>query len=44
MKQGLLTMSQKEVKRIKVLEFVINRELTGKEADEILGLCQKQTY
>ncbi len=44
MKQGLLTMSQKEVKRIKVLEFVINRELTGKEAAEILGLCQKQTY
>ena len=44
MKQGLLTMSQKEVKRIKVLEFVINRELTGKEGAEILGLCQKQTY
>ena len=42
--QELLTMSQKERKRIKVLEQKIEEKLTVKEASGIMGISERQTY
>jgi len=39
-----LTMSKKEVKRIKVMEKLSEKGLTVKEASEILGISQRQIY
>ena len=35
-------MSQKEIKRIKVLELLVNGRMTNQEAAESLGLCRRQ--
>ncbi|NLL37299.1 MAG: helix-turn-helix domain-containing protein [Fretibacterium sp.] len=35
-------MSQKEIKRIKVMELLVNGKLTNQEAAEALGLCRRQ--
>lgn len=42
--QELLTMSQKERKRIKVLEQKIEGKLSVKEASGILGISERQSY
>ena len=44
MVKGELTMSQKEIQRLKVLEIVIRQELTVKEASIILSISERQTY
>lgn len=35
-------MSQKEIKRIKVMELLVNGKLNNREAAETLGLCRRQ--
>ena len=35
-------MLQKEIKRIKVLELLVNGRMTNQEAAESLGLCRRQ--
>ncbi|NLL37055.1 MAG: helix-turn-helix domain-containing protein [Fretibacterium sp.] len=35
-------MSQKEIKRIKVMELLVNGKLSNQEAAEALGLCRRQ--
>jgi len=40
----LLTMSKKELKRLKILEQIEKRKLTVKEATESLGISERQTY
>ena len=35
-------MSQKEIKRIKVMELLVNGRMTNQEAAESLGLCRRQ--
>lgn len=42
--QELLTMSQKERKRIKVLDQKTEGKLTVKEASRIMGISERQTY
>ena len=42
--QELPTMSQKEIKRIKVLEQKVAGKLIVKEASEILCMSERQTY
>lgn len=42
--QEILTMSQKEIKRIKVLEQKLQGKLTVKEASEIIEISERQTY
>ncbi|MFN3695437.1 MAG: helix-turn-helix domain-containing protein, partial [Ignavibacterium sp.] len=42
--QELLTMSQKERKRIKVLDQKTEGKLTVKEASGIMGISERQTY
>lgn len=42
--QEILTMSQKEIKRIKALEQKLQEKLTVKEASEIIGISERQTY
>ena len=42
--QELLTMSQKERKRIKVLEQKVEGKLTVREASGIMGISERQTY
>ena len=37
-------MSQKEIKRIKALEQKLHEKLTVKEASEIIGISERQTY
>ncbi len=39
-----LTMSKKEIKRIKVMEKLESEELTVKEATEILSISERQVY
>ena len=42
--ERMVTMSQKELKRISVLEKVLSRALTQRSAGELLGLCERQIY
>ena len=35
-------MSQKEIKRIKVMELLVNGKMTNQEAAKSLGLCRRQ--
>lgn len=42
--EGILTMSRKEVERIKILEKIGSREISTKEGAEILGISQRQIY
>ena len=44
MQKELLTMSKKELQRLKVLEQVENKVLTVKGASEALNLSERQTY
>jgi len=44
LKKELLTMSKKELQRLKVLEQVENKVLTVKGASEALNLSERQTY
>ena len=42
MKQKRAALSQKDIKRIKVLELVVNGMVTNQEAAESLKLCRRQ--
>ena len=42
MRQERVALSQKEIKRIKVMELLVNGKLTNQEAAEALGLCRRQ--
>jgi len=42
--EGILTMSQKEADRIKILSRIESKNLTVKEASEILRISQRQLY
>jgi uncharacterized small protein (DUF1192 family) len=42
MSQERLALSQKEIKRIKVMELLVNGKLNNREAAETLGLCRRQ--
>jgi DNA invertase Pin-like site-specific DNA recombinase len=44
MKEKKLTMSTKELKRITVLEKLIEKEITVNQGAEVLGLSQRQVY
>lgn len=37
-----MALSQKEIKRIKVMELLVNGRMTNQEAAESLGLCRRQ--
>ncbi len=40
--EGIIIMSQKELKKLPVIHNVINKQITQIEAGNILGLCRKQ--
>jgi len=42
--RGILTMSQKEADRIKIITKIESKEITVKEASEILEISQRQLY
>ena len=42
--EGILTMSQKEVDRLKVITELNDDKLTVEEASAVLGICPRQTY
>ena len=42
--EGLLTMSKKEVDRLKILSQIETKQLTLKEGSEILGVSERQVY
>ena len=37
-----MALSQKEIKRIKVMKLLVNGRMTNQEAAESLGLCRRQ--
>ncbi len=41
---GVLTMSQKEADRLKIISQIYSDNLTVKEGCEILGISERQTY
>jgi len=44
MENNLLTMSRKEINRLKVLESLTHGEITVLAASEALGLSERQVY
>lgn len=44
MENNLLTMSRKEINRLKVLESLTQKEMTVRSASEALGLSERQIY
>jgi hypothetical protein len=42
--EGILTMSQKEADRLKIIAEINDDKLTVEEASEVLGICPRQTY
>ena len=42
--EGLLTMSQKEIDRLKVLKDIEGKKLTVVRGSELLGITERQTY
>ncbi|WP_208873471.1 hypothetical protein [Fretibacterium fastidiosum] len=43
MKQERVALSQKEIKRIKIMELLVNEKMTNQEAAESLSLCRRQS-
>jgi len=42
--EGILTMSSKEVDRLKIINQVETKVLTVEEASELIGISARQTY